>query len=292
MLEDYTKSAVEKFQSTPSEIPKDHLRHYSQTTVRFDDSAVLRVLNKFKIPLNSHVTVYGGYTGQFAECLRRIGMQVVFTDPLEEWVENASSKNFEAHCLSVQQIPKDLLARTDLFASFECYPDLIGESEFVYPFMRFLTAPSGVFFVESKRTVANMRREDGDAGQKLGSFRRHFRPLRRVYGIQGKATKSDIFNFYHIFANAETRMLISYDIRILKAMFDNFKQDYRVTRKDIPSLSTLSNLNQSLVESSIGRLADLSESINAPFVKSMPSLEELVEGSFHLGSKRFYFTNS
>jgi hypothetical protein len=287
----FTKVAVEKFKKGKSDLEKSKLRHYNQLVTQFDDSATRFALSKFKIPIQTRTTVYGGFTGQFADSLKRVGMKVVFTDPLEEWVEQATQKGFESFRFAVQEIPRELVERTDLFASFECYPDLIGGSEFYYPMMRFLTVKYGIFFAESKKTVESMHEESDITSQKLGTFRRWFRPIYRVYGIQRKATKTEHLNFYHMFGKPETRETLLVDCQVMKAVYDTFETDYRITNADISKISAKANLSNSSVKSSIKRLIDLSDSINAPFIKSLPFLASSFKGSLNLDSKRFYFVS-
>jgi len=233
MKEVFTLEAVERFRTSESTIETGQRRHYNQVKIRFDDQSILSVLAKFKIPKDARTTVYGGYTGEFAEALRRLGMQVVFTDPIPEWVEVAKNKGFEAYQLSAQEIPRGLLERTDLFASFECYPDLVGESEFYYPFMRFLTTKYGLLYAESKETVESMKGDDGDSTQQLGTFRRWLRPLYRVYGIKRTVKKTADLNIYHSSADPGATQEIALDLRVMKAIHDLFKVDHIVTSSDV-----------------------------------------------------------
>ena len=101
--------------------------------------------------------------------------------------------------------------------------------------------------------------------------------------------KSDLLNFYHIFANPHTRELLSLDCNVFKAAYESFELDYHVSLKDVQFLATKVGVEQSSVRSSIARFARLSESINSPFLKSMPFLEEDIKGSLELGPKRIYF---
>jgi hypothetical protein len=284
----FTEAAVEKFKRGDSDIEKGDLRHYNQLVTKFDDSAIRSALSKFRIPIQSQITVFGGFTGQFAESLRRIGMSTIFTDPMEEWVEQARKKGFESHRVPVQDMPRELVERTELFASFECYPDLIGESKFHYPMMRLLTVRFGILFAESKDTVASMREEDPEFPQELGTFRRWFRPLYRVYGIKRKAIKTQHLNFYHLFGEPETRKVLITDCRVMKALHDTYESDHRITTDDISTIAGGAKLDESLVRLSVERLRKLSDSIHAPFVKSLPFLVSQFEGSLQIGSKRLF----
>ncbi len=287
----FTRVAVERFRNRRSEIERSNLRHYNQIVTQFDDSTIRFALSKFKIPIQTRVTVYGGFTGQFAESLNRIGMRVIFTDPMAEWVEQARKMGFEPFKFTIQEMPRELVERTDLFASFECYPDLIGENEFYYPMMRFLTVQYGILFTESKDTVTNMHEEEPRISQELGTFRRWFRPLYRVYGIQRKAIKTEHLNFYHLFGEPEIRKVLTVDCRVMKTVYDTFESDHRVRNVDFPTIANAVNFDKLTVELSIDRLRKLSDSIHAPYVKIFPFLASKFKGSLHIGSKRFFFTS-
>jgi hypothetical protein len=284
----FTLEAVARFRTSESAIEAGQRRHYNQVKIKFDDQSISSVLAKFKIPKDARTAVYGGYTGEFAEALRRLGMQVVFTDPMPEWVEAARNKGFEAHRLSVQEIPRELLERTDLFASFECYPDLIGESEFYYPFMRFLTAKYGLLFAESKETVESMRGDDGDTTQQLGTFRRWLRPLYRVYGIKRTVKKTAELNIYHSSADSTSREALSLDLRVMKAIYGLFTEDYIVTSSDLPRISGATELPADQVDISLHRLGSLSDSIHLPYTKIFPFLATQFKGELRVGQKRVY----
>lgn len=286
----FTKAAVERFQKRASDIERSDLRHYNQLITQFDDSAIHAALSKFQIPIEARVTVYGGFTGQFAESLRRIRMMVIFTDPMAEWVEQARRMGFESFKVSAQEMPKELVERTDLFTSFECYPDLIGESEFYYPMMRFLTVQYGIFFAESRNTVTSMQEENPKISQKLGTFRRWFRPLYRVYGIKRMAIKSEHLNFYRLFAEPATRKVLVADCNVMKVIHDTYESNHRVTANDISTITAGANLDQSSVKLSVERLWKLSESILAPYLKAMPFLARTRKGSLNIGSKQFFIT--
>ncbi len=287
----FHQSRRRRFKKRRDDIKRSDLRHYNQIVTQFNDSVIRFALSKFKIPIETRVTIYGGFTGQFAKSLMKVGMRVIFTDPMDEWVEQAKEAGFESFKFSVQEMPQELVERTDLFASFECYPDLIGESEFYFPIMRFLTVQYGILFAESKGTVTSMRKEDPRISQELGTFRRWFRPLYRVYGIQLKAVKTKHLNFYHLFAAREKRKVLAVDCLVMKIVHNNFEFDHRVGAADVSTLATQANLDKQTIELSIGRLRKLSDSINAPFLKSLPFMASTIKGSLHIGSKRFFFVS-
>lgn len=290
MIDFFTKEAVDKFLNNAASIEENDLRYYNQLNAKLKDSAIRFTLSKFKIPIQTRVTVYGGFTGQFAESLKVAGMSVVFTDPIQHWVKQAKKMGMESYKFTVQEIPRELIKRTDLFASFECYPDLIGKSNFYYPIMRLLTVKYGILFVESTETVSSMRKENpGYKEQELGTFRRWFRPLYHVYGIQRKATKTEYLNFYNIVAGPEAKKTLIDDCRFMKAVHDTFESGHNVVRSDIFSLAVKANLDNSLAERSFDRMCKLSDSINAPDFKMFPFLASSYKGDLKIGSKQFKF---
>jgi hypothetical protein len=98
LKEPFRKKVVEEYLKNKQSFDKHPLRHYSQLELAFDANIVKKLLDRFEIPtFNTSVTVFGGYTGQFAICLRDIGMRIIFTDPLEEWVKKAIELEFEAY---------------------------------------------------------------------------------------------------------------------------------------------------------------------------------------------------
>lgn len=285
----FTKAAVETFRATPEKIEEHERIHYNQLRTRFDESVIRSVLKKWGIPIESHVTIYGGYTGQFASALLNIGMKVVFTDASDEWVAEAKSRGVEAYKLAVQKFPREILQRTDLFASFECYPDLFEEDSDQYVKMRLLTAKYGIFFAESRATTQEMNKEQRDP-QELGTFRRWFRPLNSVYGLTRRSTMKGDLNFYHIMAGDEVRGLFLTDLKVMKAIYDNFPRKDEIETLGNPQIDVLSKvigLDQNTVEESFRRMQAISDSIHSPFKNSMPFLAHLFKNQVRIGGRPY-----
>jgi hypothetical protein len=121
----------------------------------------------------------GGYTGQFSLCLRDLGFKIIFTDPLEEWIENAVALKFEAYKYSIEQLVTKILEKTDMLTTFECYPPFISERVF-YIVLRCLTPKYGILFAESKLTRDEIDKEIGSAG---GRLKDSFLPYKKTYSI-------------------------------------------------------------------------------------------------------------
>ena len=172
----FAENVVKEYLSNKTTFKKYDLRHYSQLETAFNPEQMVSMLKDLEIPItNTRATIVGGYTGQFAISLRNIGMKVIFTDPMSEWVRNASHLGFESFKYTAEEIPRNLMERTEVFATFECYPVFCKAN---YTTLRFLTSEYGILFGESKFTRDEMREDGCTAGLK-----RSFGPFTALYSI-------------------------------------------------------------------------------------------------------------
>jgi hypothetical protein len=234
--EPFGKEVVETYLLEKSSFSKYPLRHYNQLELPFDIEEVKEVLKKHNIPIeNTHVTVFAGYTGQFAACLRQIGMKVTFTDPLKEWVEKASQSKFEAHQYAAEEIPKEILMRTELFATFEGYMPFISERG-IYNTLRFLTAEYGILFAESMGTRKELDKEIGEE-VKGAQLKNSFLPYAKVYSIKRAFREKGQLRLYHFCGDKEARETIKFDCRVMKTLYDNFDSDAEVDGNAIKTVA-------------------------------------------------------
>jgi hypothetical protein len=251
--EAFTKEVVNEYLEKRSSFDGYPLRHYSQLEMSFEESTVKRLLDKLHVPiLHTKVTIFGGYTGNFAKCLRNLGMKVIFTDPLEEWVHNAIDSGFEAYRYSAAQIPRDIVKRTDLFATFECYPALNGESA-IYTCLRFLTSEYGILFGESKYTRDEIDKEEGKKARLIYSFL----PYYKVYSIKRAYREKGSLRLYHFSSDADNRRIITQDVITMKLLYDAFPSQTCITLEDIASLACKASLNNEVILRSIRRIVDI-----------------------------------
>jgi len=221
----FSLEAVERFKkNNPIEAP---LRHYTQLVIEFNPVEFQKIFLKLGIPTNNIcVTVIGGYTGQFASLLNSLGMKVIFTDPLKEWVDKAASEGLEAYEYSLQSLSSDVVRRTNLFATFECYNAFewgnSGESE-IYDRLRILTAEHGFIFVDSLKTLQDIKEDVqwGVVSKKLKSVKSIFVKITKAYHIKRKATWSEDkkLRFTHIQATPEQRKSIMIDCRVMRTLY-------------------------------------------------------------------------
>jgi hypothetical protein len=252
--EQFSKEMVAEYLEERGSFAKHPLRHYSQLETSFEDCTIRSLLHKFHIPpLHTRVTVFGGYTGQFARCLKNLEMKVVFTDPLQEWAQDAINSGFEAYAYSAGQIPKDIVKRTDLFATFECYPAFSGETA-IYTVLRFLTTKYGILFGESKSTVAEMDKEEG----KLARLKNSFLPYFKIYSIERSYKEKGSLRLYHFSSTANAKKTITEDIATMKLLYDVLPHETCIKKEDISSfLAGKASIDHEALLQSVERIFNL-----------------------------------
>lgn len=280
VLQQFKKESIQEYLQNKEKFHKYPLRHYSQLELPFDDNLVKKLLGKLGIPIsNTTVTIFGGYTGQFAECLRTVGMQVVFTDLMMEWVEKAANNGFEAYNYAFEEIPKDLIKRTELFATFECYDPLVNSGKFVYNTLRFLTAKFGLLFAESKQTVNEIRRESDAKTMLKSSFLAH----KKLYNIRRISRGKSGLRFYHFCASEEARKTIESDCKICKIIYDNFPTETHFEIDDVVAFAKRKRLGIDKLVFSLPRIKELYQ-LKIP--QAFRTYE--LDNAFQIFSKRFY----
>lgn len=282
-LEPFKKEIVEEYLRSKNSFDKHPLRHYSQQELTFDEDIVKKSLDKLDIPIvNTRVTVFGGYTGQFADCLRSIGMQVIFTDPLEEWVKKAIDSGFQAYKYTAEEIPKDLVKKTDLFATFECYLPFVDSRRSIYTTLRFLTSKFGILFTESKRTTDEIKEKEGTkAGLKFS-----FLPYSETYSIKRVFREKEGLRLYHFCSDESTRAKIKLDCEVSKLIYDNFPNRTHLDNKALISLIDKARLNKEELLCSLKRILNLYQlEIPRAFRIYIP------DNVFVIFSKRFYINS-
>jgi hypothetical protein len=227
-VNEFSKETVDEYLKQKEHFTKYPLRHYSQLETHFSKNIVKELMIKLGIPINGiTATVFAGYTGQFALCLRDVGMHVIFTDPLSEWVKNAANNQFEAYRYSTQFIPSTIIRKTELFATFEGYPAL----EDFYTGLRFLTVPYGILFAESKKTRKEMDEKEPGPGLKHG-----FLAYYRTYSIKRIFREKEDLRFYHFCANETQREYIKIDCKVIKDLFSNLLNEKNIIDRKVAIL--------------------------------------------------------
>ena len=277
--EPFSKEAVNEYLEKRTKFTKYFLRHYSQTEVNFEPSQIEKILVKLKIPINgTKVTVFGGYTGEFANCLRNMGMNVIFTDPLEEWVVKAKEEKFEAYQFSAEQTPKELLLKTDLFATFECYPPFANDSSALYTILRFLTTENGILFAASTKTYSEIKMEK----KKVARMKSYFLPFKKVYGIERLEKGREGLKLYHFYSTNRNQQL-RMDCKLIKALYDNFPNEASINQYNILSLLEHVEFLKNEVIEGLRRILSLYQLNLDPILKPY-----IPENSCRFFSKIFY----
>lgn len=281
---------VEEFLKDPSEFKRKHdfpLRHYSQVVVDFSPDIINKILDRLDIePKGKTVTVFGGYTGQFAEGLRNVGFSVIFTDPIEEYVNRAIEKGFESHCYTIEELPGEIIERSDLLATFECYMPFRDYEAYIYTTLRLLSAPNGFIFAESKRTREEMKKEEKIGIQRLKG---QLKPFEDVYSIKRRFRDYKDLRFYHFIGDEESRKNIVLDCLLMKSLYvfsqkRNPSDVYEITKsKELWGYEiTKSKESWGVVEQSIKRVLTLYQSSISEFLSRY-----IPENTFQIFSKKF-----
>jgi len=253
-LQPFEEEVVQEYLADKREFNKHPLRHYSQLELSFDKDVVKQLLHELNIPVfDTRATIFGGYTGQFASCLGSIGMQIVFTDPLMEWVKKAISDGFEGYRYAAEEIPKDLIERTDLFATFECYSPFVDSRKSIYTTLRFLTSKYGILFAESKRTTEEIIKEVGPKSMMKFAFL----PYKKVYRIKRLFRGKGELRFYHFCVSEKARKSIGFDCKIIKTIYDGFQNEAHLDRKTIATFAHKIQCSQEELSYSLQRILDL-----------------------------------
>jgi hypothetical protein len=241
----FRKTNVEEYHTNPAAFSKFPQFHYSQLDTNF--SGLGQLLKKLKIPASGiTTTVIGGYTGEFASSLRDLGMNVIFTDPLDEWVEKARANGFESYQCRADEISRQLLGKTDLFATFECYYPFFGTSS-LYDLLRLIQPKYGLIFAASFNTVNALIEDENEPKSMRGAYyflKDHYNGKRRWC----KDTSLIITSF-----QSADRYLLEYDCRIMKACVDNFGQRGELTIKEVTELSKKMREEKSKILASLSR---------------------------------------
>lgn len=276
--EPFRKEVVEHYLENREEFNYYPSRHYSQLMETFDPDVVKKLLSRLRIPIvDTHVTVFAGYTGEFASCLRKIGMSVVFTDPLEEWIKKAIDCGFEAYKYAAEEIPKHIVEKTDLFATFEGYIPFI-DARTSYAILRFLTSKHGILFGESKRTREELKRERGTVAQ----MKYHFLPYKKVYSVKRIFRQKDEIRLYRFWAEEPYKKKIYFDCKLMKLIYDSSPRGTRLDKEFVQSSAKETEMEKHKIWDSVKRILNLYRlQIPKPLRSILPS------NVFAIFSKRF-----
>lgn len=224
-------------------------RHYNQLRTTFDPHKVAGALAKLGIPTDSTATVFGGYTGQFADCLRRTGMTVIFTDPIKDWVDAASRKGLEAYTYAAEEIPRAIFERSDLFATFECYQPFAESRTSVYTALRMLASKYGILFAESLATRQEVKRDGVCGGLKLS-----FLPFYKNYSISRRFVELEGLRLYRFNSDPDQKGVILSDCKVMKFLYEHFRDGSTLDDEAMVSIATGTGIRLADVEASVNRV--------------------------------------
>lgn len=283
---EFQLETVEEFSRDPSEFKKKYsyrLIHYSQLVVDFSPEIIGKILNKLDInPSGKRITVFGGYTGQFAEALRNVDFSVIFTDPIKDYVEGAKKKGFESYRYSIEELPAEIIRRSDLLATFECYMPFTSPEKKVYTTLRLLSAPYGFIFAESKRTREELKKEGG-----VAQFKSQFKPFEDNYSIERRFREHKGLRFYHFIGGEDAHNRIMLDCKIINLIYDNSSTGQTERKIDfafVDKISEVGKLSKNQVIQSLQRIMVVYHEL---IPKSLQTI--FSSNDFYIFPKRFTF---
>lgn len=263
-LDPFQPTVVSDFDEDLSGFQGNHnypSKHYNQKRVRFEPAVFEELFERLSIEREGRtVTVFGGYTGEYAECLRKVGFEVIFTDPIKEFVERAREKGFESYQYFASELTEDIIGKSNLFSTFECYQAVqMSNMLQVHNVLRMLSSPSGIVFAESERTRSEVDRE---AGGKCSRLKSTLRPLEAVYSTKRKyrEKKEAGLRLYHIFQE-EYPVEMATDCQVIKLLYENCDHKEKIGPSTGERLSERCSLTPEEIMTSFKRLVELNREI-------------------------------
>lgn len=198
--------------AAPNDDSSHPSRHYVQPRDGIDLDTLSSLFHRHDIdPASDTYLIHAGYTGEFAVALRSLAADVIFTDPIDHWVQKATENGFDAYQTTLEGCPEDLLAKVDGVATFEGYMPLESTDKLRYEGLRILSRPTGLLFCESEYPRSQMKETGKDF-----SLKRRFTPFDKAYeGINRHYRERHGLRLYHISATAATQEHIRRDIQLL-----------------------------------------------------------------------------
>ncbi|MEI6797280.1 MAG: hypothetical protein WCK39_10485, partial [Methanomassiliicoccales archaeon] len=247
-----------------------------------------KALLKLGIPSLKKVTVFGGYTGEFALALRDIGVEVLFTDPMRVWVERAKLNGFKVDRRAAEGMSGDMIGDSEAMATFECYMPFTNEALSMYTSMRFLTTSFGIIFAESDSTRNEMRGEmlaQASRGKQTPSMMSY---LKLGYGLESAFTNAGGLRIYRFSIPERTKPVLLLDLVVLKSMHDLIRDEKEVDAEDVHRVAQACGLGREEVTISMKRMSLMTD---LRLKREFPSLSPQHNGRFWIGAKMFSFRN-
>jgi hypothetical protein len=183
---------------------------YVQLRTPFDRDNLRTLLDKLNISRTKlgKVLLFGGYTGQYGEALRDLGYEVIFTDILPEWVDQAKTRGFESYQAKAEDIPIELQKGLDFYTTFECYGPLCNGNPLKIVMESVGNTTQGLVFVENE--------------QELSKYNHHslliasLKKIGTVYSIEIAEESSSPLHGVRVHADKEGRRILSEDLVIMR----------------------------------------------------------------------------
>jgi len=190
---------------------KNVKRHYIQNEA-VSEQQIQILLDRLDIPTDTSWLLHAGFTGELGDVLAGdLNGDVIFTDPLEPWVDKATEKGLQAIQTRLQTCDGKHFAQVDGVATFEGYGGIYRDGDLLYEGLRCLTTEYGMTFFQSEFT-RNCTRSTGNGTSVKGRFK----AFEKGYpGVTSCYRENAGLRAYHMSADQETRQRILKDYLIL-----------------------------------------------------------------------------
>lgn len=254
-------------------------RHYIQSQALSNQQAIKTLLQRHNIPIKNQTwLVYAGFTGELADILSELDNTVIFTDPLESWIEKAENNNKydQTEQTTLQSLSSSLIAKSDGLITFEGFGPIIHLVEASIEILRALTTRYGFTFFESEytRSCTASTGSGKTLKGKLNAFERE-------YGddVQSQYRERNGLRAYNLRAKSqEMRIELLRDLWIIYGIVDGYlsgkksiwisSHSAEVTAEFAEELSDRLNTSPLRVKNTVDRLAEIQHQMCAPNEKT------------------------
>lgn len=283
--EEFELGSVERAGRASDGTQKFPSRHYAQSSITFDNELLSHALAKLGIGPLKKVTVFGGYTGQFALALKGIGADVLFTDPMKVWCEQATMRGFKAITQTAEEIQGTVIAESDAMATFECYMPFANDRLAIFTALRFLTTKYGIIFAESDFTRTQMKNEAFADSSRLKQTPSMLNYLKKAYGLESHFASAGGYRVYRFSVPEKKKAEVATDLLIMRKMHDESPDGVHIGVAEIQAVADNCHLSYQEAFADMMRLAFVSEWRKKYFLPK--EVTDILLGEFWIGVKSF-----